>query len=539
MSDFNPDKYLEEKTQPKFDPDAYLSEKLPQPKDESSASLAGLEHFANSVSMGYLPQLQAATQPIVSSVYDAVTKNDDSRSIKRRVVENLYSLIKNGDGNGYISRRDENSKRLAQESIDNPIASTVGKVTGALAGGVAMSPIMPGATASGYIPAIKAGAKAGAILGAVSNPGDVEGELSPVQPINRVLNAGAGGAIGGLIGAAGKALGDGGNYLKGKFSDIAENKAFESMGPYQRDVIKNADTKQEIGRTLLDKKVVSGLPSKLETLAERAQEKVSQSGENLESILNKLSKDKNLPKIWRDDIANKIKEQVASAKGVPGSDAKNAKVQELVDEFMKNNPEYLSMLEGNGLKINTGKEINFKRLPDADIPITEQVNRALYTNLKDAENSIASMAEKSNPLAKGFVAEKKDYGNLSKAAAIVSKRAQREFANRDFSLTDYIGGGIGAKIGGSVAGAPGAAVGAAAAGVTNKLARTYGNQAVAVASDAVSRAIARSQPLANAIQKNPALLPNLIERTINQPSSIDRKIEELKNNRTPTSKGSK
>ncbi len=504
------------------------------PKEEKKVSTGGsgqafLEHLGNAASLGYLPQISAITEPVTSRIFDAITGNN--------ISEDMPS---------YVNRRDAVSSRLKQQEQENPTASTLGSIGGGLSGGLALSSILPGAAAAkGLGQVVAQGAKTGAIIGAASNPGETEGDVSPLQLGDRAKNAAISGALGGAISAAGEGVKSGGKYLANKFKDIAEKKAFKALGPYQRDAINNADNVNDIGRAALDSKVISGVPKSYEKLAEKASEAKGDVGQKIGSIIKELSQDPNLEKVSRNDIVKRIAEDVTLPEGVAGAGAKNRQINALIDEFVANNPEEMSLLQANSLKTNTGNEINWKRLFGSDIPVTEQVQRASYGALKDAENSIAKKASESgtNQTAKDFVKSKEAYGNLSTAANIAGKRAEKESANRVLGLTDYISGGIGTALGTAIAGPPGGLVGGVIGTAANKLGRTYGNQAVAVASNNISRKLAELSPkIAAKIQNNPAVMASLIQQELrhdepaqeqNELDPIQRRLVRLNQGRAP------
>lgn len=177
----------------------------------------------------------------------------------------------------------------------------------------------------------------------------------------------------------------------------------------------------------------------------------------------------------------------------------------LVSAIDKRGTPRLSLKDARALKQEVKKQINWNRLPGADVPIDEEVNRSLYTQLRKGEDDIATrLAEEGAiPNAAQFLDTKKTYGHLATAGAIAGRRGEKEFANRILGLTDYgtgaagaaIGSKIGAMTGGHAGAKVGAAVGGAGGALANKLARTYGNQVLASGSDSLSRAAALASGL--------------------------------------------
>ncbi len=158
------------------------------PKPQQGALQTGLEKAADTLTLGYLPQLQAyADKFMTEQINDAAGVRPDFGKLD------------------YVQSRDQNIKRLAQAEKDNPTASTLGTIAGGVAsglipGGIA-SKALKGASAMGRV---GAAAAQGALTGAVANPGDIEGQISGLQVEDRATNALTGGAIGSVLGGAGE-----------------------------------------------------------------------------------------------------------------------------------------------------------------------------------------------------------------------------------------------------------------------------------------------------------------------------------------------
>lgn len=177
---FDPDKYLAEKTGPApgFNPDAYLAAKgvkvdspVAAATNASSPAQTGLESFANTATLGYLPQLQAGAGAAM------------------------------GLGN-YTDLRDKNIARQKASAEENPKSDIAGKVAG-FGANVLMGPT--------NIPGIAAQA-------ALSNPGDTPGQSGDLQLGDRAKNA----ALAGLLG---KGLQGIGNKLGGAADSVMQRAA--------------------------------------------------------------------------------------------------------------------------------------------------------------------------------------------------------------------------------------------------------------------------------------------------------------------------
>lgn len=140
---------------------------------------AGARSFGNTAAFGYGPQIAGAASAIIPG------------------------------GDDYLQGRDKFSRQLEQDWQEHPYAYGTGKVGGMLMPGVgmfsmagrgvrAMSGISQAARAGSVLGGMAEGGLAGLLGGLVSNPGDVEGEISPLQPIER-LEGGAIGTLGGMV----------------------------------------------------------------------------------------------------------------------------------------------------------------------------------------------------------------------------------------------------------------------------------------------------------------------------------------------------
>jgi hypothetical protein len=222
--------------------------------DRGGPAQTALESAADTAMLGYLPHAQAGLSKLI----------DPSIS--------------------YTAERDSNIKRLAVQRAENPKSAMLG--TGLGVGASLLLPAGAIAKGAGVAGKLAQGAKMGAIYGGLANPGDTEGDISPLQLEARGKNAAVGAGLGAgtaglaeLIGAgASKASG----YLKGK----AEEKAVKSFGgnaEYRK--LHEKGLVNQLGRSALDEGVVTpfSTPSRLEGRAETLKEKA---GERVGRILD-------------------------------------------------------------------------------------------------------------------------------------------------------------------------------------------------------------------------------------------------------------
>jgi hypothetical protein len=159
-----------------------------QAKPKHGLGQTELESFGNGATLGYLPHLQALAEPVTNAIGKAVTGQDVT-------------------SDDYVDARDKNIKRMAEQRSEHPLNAGLGT----LAGGLALSPLAPESAATTVAGKVGHGVAVGAGFGAAANPGDTEGEVSPLQLKGRAGNAAIGAFTGGTIsgGLAGaKALGE-------------------------------------------------------------------------------------------------------------------------------------------------------------------------------------------------------------------------------------------------------------------------------------------------------------------------------------------
>lgn len=182
---FNPDAYLENEQKAAFENNAQIVAQAPK-KTVAQSMLVGGRQGAL---MGYAPQVEAFIEPITARVFDAFNNTNMA-----------------GELPSYLDRRDKAAQEMQQYKKDNPKAFAAGEIGGTIA-----TSIIPGGMAGKAVgnlgkvqkmgkigQNIAKAAGTGAVIGAIQNPGDVEGELNPLQVWGRAKNA----SVGALTGAA-------------------------------------------------------------------------------------------------------------------------------------------------------------------------------------------------------------------------------------------------------------------------------------------------------------------------------------------------
>jgi hypothetical protein len=523
---FNPDEYLA-KTNSAFDPDAYLSKSQAPAESAEGDARAFLEHYGNTATLGYLPHLQAMTTKLMPNPNADLDAKLEAEGFKINAPEESYTDL-----------RDENIERLQRMSKEHPKSAGAGAVSGIAATALMTGAALPAAQAATLPARLLQAGKTGAVLGAAANPGDIKGEISPIQLEDRAANAG----IGALTGVAAQGLGEGvakagqasAQWLRSK----ANEKAFKATGAMLRDFRKafGRDKIDDIGREALDDGTVSWLATPAD-VAERSGANLQAKGKEIEGILSELDNAQHalngggeagiVPHgvkaqgrvrsgVDRNAIAKSLREDLISENvDIPGIVAKNKKISKLISAFENGEDDMLGLLESELKKRSVGKEINWNRLPDADIPVEEQVQRALYSKLRQGVEDGAEALEGmvGGPSVGRFKAAKNSYGNKETINKISTDRVNRDAANRAFGLTDTIAASGGLALGDSPE--EKAAYGVLL-GLINKGGRTYGNAIQAKSFDALSKMAFKSPALVAAIQKNPAAFQTMMEGSVSK-----------------------
>lgn len=516
-------------------PDDWQDVDLPDPHEKlKGAGTAALEHFGDSASMGYLPQLQAAAEAPMTKVMDMITGQN--------VGDDLPE---------YTQRRDENIARIKEEGEAHPLASAIGTLGGvaasAIPGGAALSKLpgiarlaaaraAPGAGLAARAAALagRTGAAAGAagLQGLIANPGDTEGEVDPLQIEDRAKQGLIGATVGAPLHMGGEGLSTVGRAISDRFKNKASDLAFRALGPFKRQVNQNRDEVREIGREALDSGVIKWPPTNASGLEQRASLAAGESGKSLGDLTDRLSALENEAThsgMSRKQIAENLRKELLSENPsqIPGLSKRNESFDEMIGEFEGAGPQNLSFKDLRSAKqaVQGTKDqeglINWNRLRGADIPQEEQFHRALATQLRQGEESGADAIEKAyyGKESNQLKTLKDQFGRRQTAAQIAGNRADAQKANQILGLKDAIYGSGGATLGGLLGyqldGTEGAKAGAALGGsvgaLGNKLARDYGSQVSAKTLDAVSKLAAKSPMIQKILERNPTFINQLIQ----------------------------
>lgn len=441
---------------PVFDPNKPFVEKEPA-IDGGSGAEAALQGFGKTATLGYLPQIQAITQPISDRLLNILPGEDVSPAPFKQMIPGSPE---------YLQARDANIQRQKMLEKNNPVASSVGQIGGALT-----SALIPmGALARGG--SVGKAALSGGIIGAAQNPGDKQGDVNPFQLKDRLKGALSGAAVGGIAQGAIGGIGGAINKARGlpeKLDDISDAMAFRSLGGFKADIkrVSGRDSLDEYGHSLKsigkfakEKGLVRG-GDDIFDVAERAGKFQKETGQKIGQIyediaqkysnpafLNDLQKSQRLEAIKTNFRPKQMAQEFldeATAKwtGKRGGQAALKRVQSEVEDLMQNKG-LMGIQQVHQFRKDLDKTIRFEK----DEPVQQ--------GLRDFRNFLNKKIEKrinfldkveGSEKTKALKAANLDYSKISTASDIIKNRLQSEYGNNIFSLTDKLFMGEGAGIG--------------------------------------------------------------------------------------------
>lgn len=495
--------------------------KAPEPIEPAGREgAAALEGLGEGISLGYLNNIQAATEKPVFALLNKLTGQ-------------------NVEADDYLTARDSYNKRQADLKQENPKSFMTGQVAGTI---LSSAPVAGAGTAATVGGRALQSAKAGALYGAAQNTSEQEGELGDLNIAERIENAGMGAAAGAAGSAAGDGLGVAAKYGANKVSqarnaagenlkNLAETQAFKSMGAMLKD-FRNSSSKNEIneiGRYLLDKGIVK-VGDSVDDIAAKAMTYKKEAGQLLDKVYSdadaalqtSISQKAFDPIRDKERILKAAKDELGDTVGANAAIEKLSNyiddvAQKNIDDAMAdapalpiNNPT-MSPRRANDIKGALDEQINYARNPLSKEPAAEkaftgarrEVNKIVSESIDDLGGSQATQ---------GLKDANKQYGLATKTNQIAQDRVNREAANKMFGLTDTITAGASAGYG-AVTGDWETAIAAMAA---KKGFEKYGTTGIARLADAASKRLLQQPKMAQLANANPqafkATVFSLLER---------------------------
>lgn len=446
--------------------------------------------FGNAATFGYLPQIQAATEPAIQKVMDYFGGDNTDEKLK----EQGFS-IEQAPEESYVERRDRFIRRGQKLAEENPGATIAGGVSGSLASGIVTGGglgklLGTAGKAASMGKRFGDAAKTGATIGALRNPGDTEGEVSPLQLKERTENAvkdAATGAViqGGLDGA--KAVGTGIKNAGKNIKYWSQNKAFKAAGAekpaFKKAILNKKNT--ELGQTVIDEDLIGG-GSDVQDIAKNAEARLADAGNKLGAIYKKADSTTTLStKEIRDEFFAESAERLS---GTAQGDKTAQKLNDLVETMP------------------SGKDVTFESMKKWRSSIDDEINYAkanedlpkyqaeLLKLRSKVQEKIADQIGKVNPqLKREFLKENKRFSNLTEITNLAKAKAGSVEGNASYGMREGQGSIVGSVIGSAIGGPLGAATGAAVGAITTNIARRYATPFVAMTANKVARALEKRQ----------------------------------------------
>ena len=455
----------------------------------ANSGKAALDSFSNEATLGYLPQIQAAASKLIP---------DPNAELDRELTKQGFK-IKNAEDPSYVQLRDEYIAKLAQQKKDYPIGSMAGSGAGILASIAGTGAIGGVAKGASTAKKLASAVGAGAAISGLTNPGDVEGELSPLQLEQRKKNA----ALGAALGAGGMVLAEGAGMAANKASEALKNyagkKAFRALGlgaAKKTEELAKSGKDIEIGKQLLESKSIPVLGS-TSRIAKNVDALQEEAGQSIGEILKKAGKGDQI--FDSEAVAIKLLDHpdIALLRKTPGMEG-TVKTIENAAETLANNGK-LSLEQANELKRAIDRSINYnKKIPEM-MGKQEGLFKA-RTAVRDEMNDLVNKMSEGQTKDQLLIANRKS-GNLATASEILDKELGREQRNRMVGLTDTIAAGSGLYMGDTPAEK---AIYGLLLGALNKGGRKFGNTIQARSADALANQLSKIPNLSKIAENNPA-----------------------------------
>jgi len=324
-----------------------VEEEAPGEDEGDRPGQAALEAYGNTVSLGYLPQLQAKAEPITDRIYNMFS--DDENDVEPAPWSQLYS-----NEEDYIAARDSNINRQVGLAEENPKANFAGQ-----AAGVVNLALMTGGGGAGA--AAKQAAKAGAAYGLLANPGDVEGIVDEMQLTPRLRNS----VIGAITGAGAQKgvqlIGKYSKPLAQKLMKIAERRAAKALG-LQKHLAKKMTQDQidDVGRYALDEDIIK--PSAWNNtgkMIKKNETAMKKSGQMMDDVYQTID-DRGASEFNPLDVAAKADDELGKFWRDPINKAEARQFDNTIETILNRGEGNIPIKVAQELKTKLGKVANWK-----------------------------------------------------------------------------------------------------------------------------------------------------------------------------------
>lgn len=392
---------------------------------------------------------------------------------------------------GYRESRDAARKGDAEAQDQNSKTYLAGNLLGGLATG--------GAVTGGLAKAGATGLKGVVAGGAIDALGQSDADLTKGEVGDAAMDVAGGAALAGGMGLVGKGLGKVVDSLADQqgIRDAAAEHAVKSLNPIlsQQEVLNNRGLSKELGRELLDQKVV-GFGDDVKAMQPKLEELLGKKGKAI-GALRKEAQDAGHT-IDLTDLKTKSEGMLADAANGLDTDRALANVYRNNVKSLGQVPER-SVEDTQDIIHRINNTLNFNKATNKITP-AEEARMALRKDLVGkVDEAVGKLGDDKAVM---YDKLKKQFGLFKEGDKILDKSVARAERNRGLSLTDYITGAS------ALSGGDGMA--AAALAMANKIARERGNASMAVAlnklgnSQSLNKLGKFAKPLTDALQRGEA-----------------------------------
>lgn len=411
----------------------------------------------------------------------------------------------------YEQARDESRANFKKAKEANPNTYLAGELGGSVA-----TAAVPGLGAANTL---RGALALGAGIGAASGAGNSEAESADGLAKDTLLGLGVGGAGAGVGYGVAKAVPWAAKTAGEKLKALAEMRAVKSLGGSKKmleNLKKTPGAESRLGRTLLDKKVVTPLAGK-EKMAERLSGVVDDKIDDLTGVIDDVSK-------AQGKMSPENALRMEAAKFSP-AEAAEALKNELRQKYSHIPEDILApQLEAIDKWLNKTGRMDIKDVQAFKTQMQNFIKDGSYLKsnpglaqetLKGIRSQLKTGVEKNADEFASIMGEQggqiksinQDLGGLFQGQDMVDDAIARGAKNRTVSLTDYISGGAGAEVAGPMG---------MAAALGNKVVREKGSQVSAVAMDKAAKFLLKTPKFQTLAKTNPpafrALATSIAER---------------------------
>lgn len=459
---------------------------------ESRMLEAGIEGLGQGATLGYGNELAAALEQVTFPVASFLTGQDVQ-------------------ADPYLEARDKYEARTKQLEAENPGSYMAGNIGGAIASGIATSPLTAIKGATGAKKLLDA-ARIGALQGAAMDVDNKKGEYS-LGAKDRLQNMAIGGVLGGVFQGATNLM----NKAPVALADTAEGLAARALGA-ERGTIKSIgyDKVKQAGRTALDEGVLSPFAS-TEDLATRVSALKQKGGEAMGDVYKAID-EAGVSTFNPLDEAVNVEKKIGDFYKSPINRGEAKQFENTIESMLMRGDKNIPISEAQALKEELGKVANWKN--NINITEKEKMARDAYKVVSEGiDRAVESGSQQLNTpgLLEKLKQGKDIFSKTSTMEKLLENKQASESGNKLMGLTDWelAGGGLAGTLAGVATGGAGVlATGGAL--LAKKGFEKYGAQSGALLLDKISKTLLKSPQWMKVAKDNPQVFNQFVTQMASQ-----------------------